>query len=164
MPTASEPLIGPRKAALLEELAQLEQSVKAALLEELAQLEQSVVGLERQHEECICNRASDELHAKLMDRVLENLTGVEAKWLAGVRPFFEQLLAKAEDPNLSSADFARALEKAARQMPELFDKLDSDHLAQAFEEAMSTSLVNGAVRGYMDRRRPRARRVRSRLL
>ena len=88
---------------------------------------------------------------KLIDNVLENLTDVESKWLGGVKPFFRELLAKAKDQNVSDADFVRTLEKAQKQFPELFSKVNADALAEAFEEAMGAAVVNGAVRGAMDR-------------
>jgi phage gp29-like protein len=88
---------------------------------------------------------------KLVNNVLESLTGVEQRWLSGVKPFFRELVAKAQDKSLSDRDFVRALEKARGQLPELFAKMDGAALAKAFYESMSAALVNGAVRGYMQR-------------
>ncbi|HSM84608.1 MAG TPA: DUF935 family protein [Candidatus Limnocylindrales bacterium] len=88
---------------------------------------------------------------KLIDQALENLTGVEAKWLAGVKPFFRELMAKAKDAELSDADFAKALVKARSQIPELFGKLDTKALAKAMEETMASAVVNGALKGHMAR-------------
>jgi phage gp29-like protein len=96
---------------------------------------------------------------QLVNKVLEDLTGVEAKWLAGVKPFFRELVAKAKDQSLSDADFIRALEKAKKEMPELMARLDSAALAKAFYESMSAAAVNGAVRGYMQRGRGRREAV-----
>lgn len=96
-------------------------------------------------------RGKDAATDKVIGRALENLTGVEAKWLAGVTPFFRELVAKAKDGAISDAELVTALEKAQRQLPELFSKLDSKALAQALEGAMGAALVNGAVRGFMKR-------------
>ena len=92
-------------------------------------------------------RGSDAATEKVINFTLENLTGVQAKWLAGVKPFFAELIAKAKDAQLSDADFVRALERSKKQMPELFHKLDSAAVAKALEGAMGAALVNGAVRG-----------------
>jgi phage gp29-like protein len=88
---------------------------------------------------------------QLVNNVLEDLTGVEAKWLAGAKPFFRELVAKAKDKSLSDGDFVAALEKAKKEIPELFSKLDGAALAKAFYASMSAAVVNGAVRGFMRR-------------
>jgi phage gp29-like protein len=88
---------------------------------------------------------------QLVNSVLEDLTGVEAKWLAGAKPFFRELVAKAKDKSLSDGDFVAALEKAKKEIPELFSKLDGAALAKAFYASMSAAVVNGAVRGFMRR-------------
>jgi phage gp29-like protein len=88
----------------------------------------------------------------IVNRALENLTGVEAKWLGGVKPFFQDLVDKAKDEKLSDADFITALAKAQKQIPELFHKLDSKALADALNDAMSTAAINGIVRGHLARR------------
>lgn len=89
---------------------------------------------------------------QLLDNVLENLTGVQAKWLAGVRPFFEDLIRLAEDGEVTDEEFVSALERARRQMPELFDQLNTEHLVKALEETMGSAMVNGAVAAAMKRR------------
>lgn len=94
------------------------------------------------------NAATDQL----INHALENLTGVEAKWLEGVKPFFARIIAAAEDQNLSDADFVKFLESAQRKMPELFSRMDSAAVAQALEETMGAAAVNGAVKGAMQRR------------
>jgi len=91
---------------------------------------------------------------KLTDRVLEDLTGVEAKWLGGVKPFFRSLVTAALNTELSDQDFLLVIAKAQREMPELFDKLNHDALAAAMEAAMGSALVNGAVKGSLRRRLP----------
>lgn len=88
---------------------------------------------------------------KVLDRALEGLTGVAARWLGGVKPFFRGLVAKARDETVSDADFVRALERAAKEMPELFSRLDSKALEEAMEEAMGAAMVNGASRGALRR-------------
>ena len=85
-------------------------------------------------------RPSDDL----ADAVLEGLTGVSREWLGGVRPFFDKLAALAESGDVSDDDFFDALTGAQTQLPELFDSLDTDSLANAFEEAISAGVFAGA--------------------
>lgn len=95
---------------------------------------------------------------RLVESVLEDLTSVEARWLGGVKPFFRDLVRKFEDQSVSDADLIATLVKARAQMPELFEKLDIQHLAGAMEAAMGTACVNGAVRGFLKRGTGRRRR------
>lgn len=97
--------------------------------------------------------AAADATAKLVDNVLENLTGVEARWLGGLKPTFHRLIALAQSDRVSDADFVAALAKASKEMPELFAKMDADALADAFNTAMSTAVVNGAVAGALQRGR-----------
>lgn len=97
--------------------------------------------------------------AKLAANVLESLTGVEAQWLAGVKPFFVQLINAARDTKMSDAEFVAVLERARDRMPELFTKLDGAAVAGALEAAMGAACVNGAVRGYLKRGTARASRA-----
>jgi phage gp29-like protein len=85
---------------------------------------------------------------KLSDSVLENLTGVSREWLSPVRPFFERLAALAMSKNVTDADFLAALEKAQREMPELFDRLNTGALEAAFEDAIGTAMLAGSVKRY----------------
>lgn len=88
----------------------------------------------------------------LTERVMEDLTSVEAKWLAGVKPYFQRLVTAAEDQNISDEDFVRALAQAQNQIPELFRHLDAEALRSALEKTMGAAMVNGAVQGAMRRR------------
>lgn len=88
---------------------------------------------------------------KLAETVLEDLTGVEAKWLAGAKPFFRRLIALAQSKHVTDADFVEALERAQRHIPDLFDKLDVKALQDAMERAMGAAAVNGAVEGFLKR-------------
>jgi phage gp29-like protein len=85
---------------------------------------------------------------KLADAVLENLTGVTREWLSPVRPVFERLAALAMSGNVNDKDFMTALEKAQREMPELFDRLNTGALETAFEEAIGTAMLAGSVKRY----------------
>lgn len=85
---------------------------------------------------------------KLLNNVMEDITGVSEQWLAPVKPAFVQLVSKALDNNLSDEDFERAITKAANTMPELFDKLDTKVLQDAMERNMGAAMVNGAVKRY----------------
>lgn len=89
---------------------------------------------------------------ELVERVLEDLTGVQASWLGGVKPWFRDLVQAAQDGKVSDQEFAQVLAKAQRELPELFNKLDHNTVADALERAMGAAVVNGAVRGYLQRR------------
>lgn len=89
---------------------------------------------------------------KLTDNVLEHATGVEARWLGVVKPVFMKLVAAAKSGEVSDAQFLETLRHAQRAFPELFDKMDKEHLAEAMEKAMGAAAVNGAVAGSMRRR------------
>jgi phage gp29-like protein len=102
---------------------------------------------------CIHAHAKAPADTQIVNRTLEDLTGVSEKWLGEVKPFFHELIAKAKDEALSDADFISALAKAKKQIPELFHKLDAGALAKAFENAQGAAVVNGAVRGAVDRRK-----------
>ncbi len=88
---------------------------------------------------------------QLAENVLEDLTGVQAKWLAGVKPFFVRLAVASKSGNVSDAEFIQALEAGRKQFPELFEKLDAAALASSMENAMGAAVVNGAARGFMER-------------
>jgi phage gp29-like protein len=90
--------------------------------------------------------------SELTNTVLEELTGVQEKWLGGLKPVFHRLIALAESGNVTDEDFIQALEKAQKEMPELFHKLDTAALQDALEKAMGAAVVNGAVAGAMARR------------
>lgn len=90
--------------------------------------------------------------SKIVDAALEHLTGVEARWLGGVKPFFHQLIAAAQSQHVTDADFVRLLAQARQQLPELFNRLKPAELAAALEHAMSAAVVNGAVTGSLKRK------------
>ncbi len=96
--------------------------------------------------------AAKDAQERLTDHVLENLTAVEAKWLGGVRPFFANLVAIAQSRRVTDAEFLAALDRAQKQIPELFHHLDTKALSTALEQAMTSSLLNGASRGIMQRK------------
>lgn len=97
-------------------------------------------------------RAQSTATETLIENVLEDLTGVQARWLGGVKPFFAELIAEAQDQSISDADFISALERASKQLPELFSKMRPDELAEALEASMGSACVNGAVQGSLQRR------------
>jgi len=88
---------------------------------------------------------------KLLDNVLESVTGVEARWLAGVKPFFARLVAMAKDDNVTDAELLAAIEKAGEVMPELFPKMRTQELADSLYNAMSAACINGVSKGVMRR-------------
>ena len=95
---------------------------------------------------------------RLIDNVMENLTGVQAKWLSQVKPFFAQLLAYAKSDQVTDAQLADTIKESARIMPELFSKLDGKALEDALYGALSAGLVNGVARGVLARSQPPAQR------
>lgn len=89
---------------------------------------------------------------RLADKVAEDVTGVAAEWLGGARPWFVRLVAAARNPKISDDEFTTMVERAAREVPDqLAPLLKPEALARALEAAMGASMVNGAVRGYLDR-------------
>jgi len=85
---------------------------------------------------------------QLSRAVLEGLTGVSREWLSPVRPVFERLAALAMSNVVTDEDFIAALEKAQRELPEMFDLLDTGTLQTAFEKAIGSAALAGSVRRY----------------
>ena len=85
---------------------------------------------------------------KLLNKVVEDLTGVSEAWLAPVKPAVVQLVSKAMDESVTDEDFVRAITKASNTMPELFDDLDTKTLQEAMERNMGAAMVNGAVKRF----------------
>ncbi|WP_226895735.1 phage portal protein family protein [Luteolibacter marinus] len=85
---------------------------------------------------------------QLSDAVLEGLTGVTREWLSPVRPAFERLAALAMAKQVTDEDFLAALEKARRELPELFEVLDAGALEEAFGEAIGSAMLAGSVSRY----------------
>ena len=85
---------------------------------------------------------------KLSASVLEGLTGVSREWLSPVRPFFERLAALAMAKQVTDGDFLAALEKARRELPELFDVLDKQALEEAFDNAVGSAMLAGSTSRY----------------
>jgi phage gp29-like protein len=90
---------------------------------------------------------------KLADNVLEDLTGVEAAWLGGARPWFRKLITAARDPEITDAEFVALLSRAQANVPqELAPLLDPSAVAVALEGALGAACVNGAVSAYAKRK------------
>ena len=86
----------------------------------------------------------DELSAN----VLQDLTGVTKEWLSPVRPYFERLAALAMSKQVSDEDFVEALEKAQREIPELFDQLNVSVMQGSLEKAIGSAMIAGSVSRY----------------
>ena len=84
----------------------------------------------------------------LASNALRDLTGVTKEWLAPVRPYFERLAALAMSNQVSDEDFIEALQKAQKEMPELFDQLNVEALQTSFENAIGTAVIAGSVSRY----------------
>jgi len=85
---------------------------------------------------------------KLSAAVLEGLTGVSREWLSPVRPLFERLAALAMAKQVTDEDFLAALEKAQKELPEIFDLLDTQALEDAFTNAISSAALAGSTSRY----------------
>jgi phage gp29-like protein len=93
---------------------------------------------------------------ELSENVLEGLTGVAREWLEPVVPFFEDLARLSLSGEVSDADFIAALEAAQRELPELFDRLDTQALEEAFSEAIGSAMLAGSVARYDEPKAPGA--------
>lgn len=85
---------------------------------------------------------------QLSANVLEDLTGVTKEWLSPVRPFFERLAALAMSKNVTDEDFAEALGKAQQELPELFDRFNTEVLQESLERAIGSAMIAGSVQRY----------------
>jgi phage gp29-like protein len=85
---------------------------------------------------------------QLSASVLEGLTGVSREWLSPVRPFFDRLAALAMSKQVTDDDFMAALEKAQKELPEIFDIMDTRALEDAFMNAISSGALAGSVSRY----------------
>lgn len=78
-------------------------------------------------------------------------------WIAPVAAFWESLLARLSDPQISDEVAIRTVESAAQRLPELADAMDVDALADLFESAMGQAVVATA----QDRHRKHSRLLRT---
>lgn len=81
---------------------------------------------------------------QLLNRVIEDISGVSEKFLAPIKPTFARLIALAQRGDVPDGEFIEAVEKLIAEMPELFDMLDRDALQQELQRAMGAAAVNGA--------------------
>lgn len=96
-------------------------------------------------------QASD-AQQRLAERIAEDTTGIERRWLGGAVPWFAKLVQAAQDPQVTDAEFARLLEAKAANLPEeLAPLLNPESLAEAMRRHMGAAVVNGAVRGFLAR-------------
>jgi phage gp29-like protein len=76
--------------------------------------------------------------------VAESVTGVSAEWLRGTLPWFEELIAAAQDPSVTEAEFGALVVRAKRALPEdLAPLLNVDKLAHAIEAISEAAVQNG---------------------
>jgi phage gp29-like protein len=88
---------------------------------------------------------------KLAERMMEDISGIAAEWLAPVKPFFARLVELAKDSETTDAQFISALEKAQSEMSSLLPKLNSNAVSDALEGYMTAGLINGVSRGVLTR-------------
>jgi hypothetical protein len=81
---------------------------------------------------------------RLVDAVMESITGVSAEWLAPARPAFAKVMSMAMNESIDDAKVIEAIGELAKSMPELFDSLDQDALQGSLESAMGAAAANGA--------------------
>jgi hypothetical protein len=62
-------------------------------------------------------------------------------WIAPVAAFWESLLTRLADPQISDEVAIRTVESAARRLPELADAMDVEALADLFESAMGQAVA-----------------------
>lgn len=95
-------------------------------------------------------------HDDATDKLIESVSGVEARWLGGLRPYYRELIALAESAT-DEKDLTEKLEtvlaKSTERYPELFAKMDVAFLADRIEGVLGAACVNGAIEGAMKRRR-----------
>lgn len=97
-------------------------------------------------------QAADTTDERYAAAVAESVTGVERKWLEGVRPFFLDLVKKAQDPKVTEEEFLQIVSAAKRRIgPELAGSINTQSLALAMERNMGGALVNGALKGWTER-------------
>lgn len=89
--------------------------------------------------------------SRLIDAALADATGIAPRWLGAVRPIFSELVRKAKDGSVSDEDFVKAIARAQKQLPDVFENMDHDALARVIEQTMAAGVVNGAVRGAVRR-------------
>jgi phage gp29-like protein len=89
----------------------------------------------------------------LVDNALADATGIAPRWLGAVRPIFDELIAKAKADTVTDADFMAAVEAARKELPGVFDRLDHKALEHVIEQTMAAGVINGVVRGAMQRRK-----------
>jgi len=82
---------------------------------------------------------------QLRRTVFESLTGVSEDYAGPVKHQFGRLVSLAQRGDVSDEELLESLERFQEQLPELFDQFNQDSLQQALNNAISSSLVNGAV-------------------
>lgn len=87
---------------------------------------------------------------ELTESVLEGLTGVSVEWLEPIKPAFQRLAALAMSETVTDEDFLAAYDKAVNELPELFGKLDTQSLQEAFTNAIGSGLFAGSADRYTE--------------
>jgi len=82
---------------------------------------------------------------QLLDAAISEVAGVNAQWLAPLRPRIGALFALAANDETSEEKFQAALDQLIEDVPGLFDKLDKEALASHLEEIQGAAAINGAM-------------------
>lgn len=83
-------------------------------------------------------------HDSVLDKAIENVTGVSAEWLAPLKPRIASVFAMAASESVTEEEFADALQELSRDIPGLFNKLNKEALASELEALQGAAMVNGA--------------------
>lgn len=81
---------------------------------------------------------------KLLNAVIEDVTGVADQYTKPLQPVFAKLLSQIQDGKLSDEDLIKALESAEMALPGMLDEFDHVSLSQSIENTMSSASINGA--------------------
>jgi len=80
---------------------------------------------------------------KLLDSAISDVLGVNAEWLAPIRPKIGALFALAAKEETTDSEFQAALERLIDEVPGMFDDLNKEALASHLEAIEGAAVVNG---------------------
>lgn len=80
----------------------------------------------------------------LLDKAIENIAGVNARWLAPVKKRVMAVFAMAASDKVSEEQFQTELAKLISDVPALFDNVDREALAKEMEALQGAAMINGA--------------------
>lgn len=78
--------------------------------------------------------------------------GVPEDWLSPLAGHLEAIIAKAEDQSVTDTDLLAFLDQAALEVPELFDRMDVDGLADALAGTLGGAALEGVRQSLKERK------------